>query len=76
MLGVTKWCRKDFSTRGETVHRHVATVVTLLATVIAPDIIQLANRTFRDVPEHIQHSYRYWPHFKVPSKRIWHLELI
>ena len=50
---------------GETVHRHVATVVTLLATVMAPDIIKPADPTFRTVPSHIQGSYRYWPHFKV-----------
>ncbi|XP_075670492.1 uncharacterized protein LOC142640315 [Castanea sativa] len=53
-----------FQHSGETVHQHVATVVTLLATVMAPDIIKLANRTFRNVPEHIQHSDQYWPHFK------------
>ncbi|XP_075663235.1 uncharacterized protein LOC142632782 [Castanea sativa] len=54
-----------FQHSGETVHRHVATIVTLLATVMAPDIIKPADRTFRNVPEHIQHSDRYWPHFKV-----------
>ncbi|KAL0000609.1 hypothetical protein SO802_014390 [Lithocarpus litseifolius] len=53
-----------FQHSGETVHRHVATVVTLLATVMAADIIQPADRTFRNVLEHIQHSSRYWPHFK------------
>ena len=57
--------QERFQHSGETVHRYVATVVTLLATVMAPDIIQPADRTFRDVPEHIQHSDRYWPHFKV-----------
>ena len=62
--------QERFQHLGETVHRHVATVVKLLATVMAPNIIQPANRTFQDVLEHIQHSHRYWPHFKVPSKRI------
>ena len=46
-------------------HRHMATVLTLLATIMAANIIKPADRTFRDVPEHIQHSSRYWPHFKV-----------
>ena len=50
---------------GETVHRHMATVITLLATVMAPDIIKLADPTFRTVPSHIQRSDQYWPHFKV-----------
>ena len=49
----------------ETVHRHVATVVTLLATVMAADIIKPADHTFRNVPSHIRNSKRYWPHFKV-----------
>ncbi|XP_075636634.1 uncharacterized protein LOC142608859 [Castanea sativa] len=53
-----------FQHSGETVHRHVVKVVTLLATVMAADIIKPDDRTFRDVPEHIQHSSRYWPHFK------------
>lgn len=57
--------QERFQHSGETVHRHMGTVVTLLATVMARDIIQPADRTFRDVPEHIQHSDRYWPHFKV-----------
>ena len=74
--GGNRMVPERFQYSGETVHRHVATVVTLLATVMAPDIIQPADRTFRDVPEHIQHSHRYWPHFKVPSKRVWYLELI
>ncbi|XP_050291322.1 uncharacterized protein LOC126732488 isoform X3 [Quercus robur] len=56
--------QERFQHSGETVHRHMGTVVTLLATVMARDIIQPADRTFRDVPEHIQHSDRYWPHFK------------
>ena len=54
-----------FQHSNETVHWHVATVVTLLATVMAPDIIKPANPTFRTVPSHIQGLYRYWPHFKV-----------
>ena len=54
-----------FQHLGETMHQHVSTVVTLLATVMAMDIIKPTDRTFRDVPEHIQHSSRYWPHFKV-----------
>ena len=56
---------RGFQHLGETVHRHVSTIVTLLATVMTADIIKPANRTFRDVPKHIQHSGRYWPHFKV-----------
>ena len=47
--------QESFQHSGETVHRHVAMVATLLATVMAPDIIQPADRTFWDVPEHIQH---------------------
>ena len=43
----------------------MATVVTLVATVMAMDIIKPIDRTFRDMLEHIQHSGRYWPHFKV-----------
>ena len=54
-----------FQHSSETVHQHVATVVTLLATVMAANIIKPTDRTFRDMPEHIQHSSRYWPHFKV-----------
>ncbi|XP_075674935.1 uncharacterized protein LOC142644142 [Castanea sativa] len=54
-----------FQHSSETVHRHMVTVVTLLATVMVANIIKPADRTFRDVPEHIQHSGRYWPHFKV-----------
>ena len=49
----------------ETVHRHMATVVTLLATIMAANIIKPANLTFRNVPSHIRNSERYWPHFKV-----------
>ena len=46
-----------FQYSGETVHRHVAMVVTLLATVMAPDIIKPADPTFRTMPSHIQGSY-------------------
>ena len=49
--------QERFQHSGETVHRHVAKVVTLLATVMAPDIIQPVDCTFRDVPEHIQDSH-------------------
>ena len=48
-----------FQYSGETVHRHVATVVTLLATVMVPNIIKPDDPTFRTVPSHIQGSYRY-----------------
>ena len=48
-----------FQHSGEAVHRHVATVVTLLTSIMAANIIKPANRTFQDVPEHIQHSDRY-----------------
>jgi len=60
-----KMVQDRFQHSGETVHRDVAMVVTLLATVMAANIIKLADHTFRDVSEHIQHSDRYWPHFKV-----------
>ena len=46
-----------FQHSGEIVYRHVATVVTLLATVMAPDIIKPADPTFRTMPSHIQGSY-------------------
>ncbi|XP_030936489.1 protein ALP1-like [Quercus lobata] len=52
-----------FQHSGETVHRHVSTVITLLATVMAPDIIKPDDPTFCTVPSHIQGSDRYWPHF-------------
>ena len=45
--------QERFQHSGETVHQHVGTVVKLLTTVMAPDIIKPADRTFRDVPEHI-----------------------
>ena len=48
-----------FQHSGETVHRHLATVITWLATVMAPDIIKLADLTFHTVPSHIQGSDRY-----------------
>ena len=48
-----------FQHSGETVHRHVAMVITLLTSVMAADIIKPADHTFQDVPEHIQHSDRY-----------------
>ena len=43
----------------------MATVVTLLATVMVANIIKLANPTFRNMPSHIRNLERYWPHFKV-----------
>ena len=76
LVGGNRMVQEIFQHSGETVHRHVATIVKLLAIVMAPYIIQPADRTFQDVLEHIQHSHRYWPHFKVPSKRTWYLELI
>ena len=48
-----KMVQDRFQHSDETIHRHVATVVTLLATVMAGDIIKPVDRTFRDVPEHI-----------------------
>ena len=54
-----KIVQDKFQHTGETVHGYVATVVTLLTRVMAADIIKLADRTFQDVPEHIQHSDRY-----------------
>ena len=48
-----------FQHSGETVHRHVAMVVTLLTSVMAAGIIKPTDCTFQDVPEHIQHSDRY-----------------
>nr|POF20662.1 hypothetical protein CFP56_51483 [Quercus suber] len=44
---------------GETMHRIVATLVTLLAMIMALDIIKLVDPTFRIMPSHIQgHSAR------------------
>ena len=54
-----------FQHSDEIVHRHVATIIILLATVMAPDIIKPADPTFCTMPSHIQGSDRYWPHFKV-----------
>ena len=54
-----------FQHSSEVVHWHMATVVTLLATVMTADIIKSADPTFRNVPSHIRNSKRYWPHFKV-----------
>ena len=48
-----------FQHSGETVHRHVAMVVTLLTSVMAAGIIKPTDCTFQDVSEHIQHSDRY-----------------
>ena len=48
-----KMVQDRFQHSGETMHRHVATVVTLLATIMAADIIKPVDRTFQDVPEHI-----------------------
>ena len=42
-----------FQHLGETVHQHVAMVVTLLAIVMAAYIIKPADRTFHNVPSHI-----------------------
>ena len=61
----TRMMQDRFQYFGETVHRYVAMVVTLLATVMAPDIIKPVDPTFCIVPSHIQGLYRYWPHFKV-----------
>ena len=54
-----------FQHSGETVHQHVSTVITQLATVMAPDIIKPDDPTFCTVPSHIQGLDRYWPHFMV-----------
>ena len=61
----TRMMQDRFQYFGETVHRYIAMVVTLLTTVMAPDIIKPVDPTFRIVPSHIQGLYRYWPHFKV-----------
>ena len=42
-----------FQHLGETVHQHVAMVVTLLATVMATYIIKPVDRTLRNVQSHI-----------------------
>ena len=54
-----------FQHLGEKMHRHMDTVVTLLANVMAADIIKPTNPAFPNVPQHIRNSDRYWPHFKV-----------
>ena len=54
-----------FQHSGETVHWHVAMVVTLLTTIMATNIIKLADPTFCNVPSHIRSSDLYLPHFKV-----------
>ena len=54
-----------FQHLGETVHRHVDIVVTLLANVMAVDIIEATDPAFPNLPQHIRNSDRYWPHFKV-----------
>ena len=54
-----------FQHLSETVHWHVATVVTLLAIVMVVNIIKLADPTFHNVPSHIRNLKRYWPYFKV-----------
>ena len=38
-------------------HRHMVTVVTLLAAVMAANIIKPVDHTFHDVPSHIRSSY-------------------
>ena len=48
-----------FQHSSETMHRHVTTVVTLLATVMAPDIIKPTAPTFHTMSSHIHGSYRY-----------------
>ena len=48
-----------------TVSRHVDTVVTLLANVMAVNIIKLADPVFPNMPQHIRNLDRYWPHFNV-----------
>ena len=46
-------------------HRHVDIVVTLLANVMAANIIKLADPVFPNVPQHIRNLDSYWPHFNV-----------
>ena len=48
-----------FQHSGKTVHQHMATEVTLLATFMAADIIKLADPTFPNMPQHICNSERY-----------------
>ena len=41
-----RWVQERFQHSDETMHRHMATIVTLLATVMAVDIIKPVDRTF------------------------------
>ena len=50
-----------FQHSGETVHRHAATVITLLATVMAADIIKPINPTFRNVSSQFTNSKTHLP---------------
>ena len=54
-----------FQCLGEIVSRHVDTVVTLVANVMAANIIKPDDPAFPNAPQHILNSDRYWPHFKV-----------
>ena len=54
-----------FQHSGETVSQHMGTVVTLLANVIAANIIKPTDPAFPNMPQHIHNSDSYWPHFKV-----------
>ena len=54
-----------FQRSGETVSLHVEMIVSLLAIVMAADIIKPDDPAFPNVPQHILNSDRYWPHFKV-----------
>ena len=54
-----------FQHSGETVSRHMDTVVTLLANVMAANIIKPIDPVFPNVPQHIRNLDRYWPHFNV-----------
>ena len=48
-----------FQHSSETMHQHVATIVTLLATIMAANIIKPVDPTFHNVPSHICSSDRY-----------------
>ena len=48
-----------FQHSGKTVHRHMDTIVTLLANATVANIIKLADPTFPNVPQHIRNSERY-----------------
>ena len=54
-----------FQRSSETVSLHVEMIVSLLAIVMAADIIKPDDPAFPNVPQHILNSDRYWPHFKV-----------